>query len=193
MSLDESLSEQDYNIKDELEIRKILEESTEWCFEFTKNERYDYDLHITEWDNEPNTPDDNRTLGYVELERADNKQRSWQTGNFPDSWVYYSFLERKVREYNHRHKRWEGLKDEYQRTVYLKFNHALDNCFAAPITAIYRDGELTKRSDGSYNNTYRKLDFGHPDVAEGLDDCVEFIEKHLSSRPNGQNTTLLDY
>lgn len=191
MSLDHDLGKQSYEIKDELKIRKVLEKHTDWQFEFTKNDKFDYDLRITEWNDEPEGPSDNRILGYVELERSRrDKECSWITGDIPDSWYFYSFLERKVLNYDRVMQTWDGLKEHYNRTVYLKFNHALDNCFAAPITAIYRDGTRTKRSDGTRTNTYRKLRFGHPEVAVGIQDSIELIESHLSQTTPEQETLL---
>lgn len=193
MSLDDGLEKQSYQIKDELEIRKVLEEHTDWQFEFTKNSKFAYDLHITQWSDEPSGPDDCDTVGFVELERSrSDKPKSWVTGDIPDGWYYYSFLERKVREYDYTLCRWGGLKDDYNRTVYLKFNHALNNCFAAPIAVIYRDGERTKRSDGHPKRTTLKLGFGHPEVCVGIDECVSYIKEYLTrTRPNQE--TLLRY
>jgi len=185
----DDLDSQSYEIKDELKIRKVLEQHTEWNFVFNKNTEYQYDLAITEWGSEPTDHSDNEVIGYVELERSRrDKKHSWVTGEIPNTWYYLSFLQRKVRDYDHRRNCWQGLKDDYNRTVYLKFNHALDNCFSAPIEAIHLDGEATKMSDGSYNNTYLKLDSDHPDVRHGVKDSVEFIQKYLTQRKTGQSS-----
>ena len=188
MSLDDGLDKQSYEIKSELKIRKVLESHTDWRYEFTKNDRYDYDLRITEWDAEPGGPEDCRTLGFVELERARNdRPKSWVSGEVPyDDWYYYSFLERKVHTFDYDLWRWGGLKDDSEETVYLKFNHELDNCFAAPIKSIHRDGTRTKRSDGNPKRTTLKLGFDHPDVHTGIEECVSFIQDYLSkpAKPN---------
>jgi len=192
--LTDGLEDQAYEIKDELKIRKTLEAHTAWQFEFTKNDQYAYDLRITEWDRRPRTPDDNQTLGFVELERSRrDKSKSWITGDIPDSWPFLSFLKRKVRKYDHQRGNWRGLKDDHQRTVYLKFNHAMDNCFAAPVEAIHRDGSETKHSDGSYNNSYLSLDEHHPDVYVGVEDCVAFIEEYLHNRDDQDQAQLVDW
>jgi hypothetical protein len=181
--LSADLSDVSYEIKDELQMRKVLEQHTDWMFEFNKHEQYDYDMRIKQWDDKPQTNDDNTVLGFVELERSrKDKEHSWVTGDIPESWNYPSFLMRKVREYDHHQGSWKGLKDNYERTVYLKFNHAQDNCFAAPIEAIHRDGIETKFSDGSYNNSYLKLRFSHSDVHIGIRNCIEFIEEYLEER-----------
>lgn len=183
----DDLGDQSYEFKDELKIRKVLEKHTTWEFEFSKNGQYKYDLAITKWDNEPRNHDDNEVVGYVELERSrKDKEHSWVTGGIPDSWYFLSFLQRKVRSYDHRRESWGGVLDNYDQTVYLKFNHALDNCFAAPIETIYRDGETTPRSTGSYNDTYLKLETDHSEVRFGVDSCVNFIEDYLTRREPGQ-------
>lgn len=186
--LTDGLDKQSYQIKDELQIRKTLEAHTDWQFEFTKNDKFAYDLKITEWAEEPRSDGDKTVIGYVELERSRaDKQHSWITGGIPDGWYYLSFLQRKVREFDYRMRRWDGLKDDYDRTVYLKFNHALDNCFAAPIAAIHRDGTQTKRSDGTPENTYLALDQGHPEVHVGIEECVGFIERYLTRKDPSQS------
>jgi hypothetical protein len=189
IDLTAGLEEQSYDYKDELEIRKILEAHTNWQFEFTKNDQYAYDLRITEWDSQPRSPDDNRTLGFVELERSrSDKDDSWVTGEIPDSWYFYSFLMRKVRKWNPHTQRFGGLKDEFRRTIYLKFNHAMDNCFAAAVADIYHHGQRTPWSDGTKENTYLKLDLSNPAVTVGIEESVGFIESYLSNYSNGQRT-----
>jgi len=186
-TFDEDLDDVSYEIKDELKIRKVLEKHTDWEFEFSKNDKYQYDLTIYQWDDEPQTRDDQEVIGYVELERCRrDKEKSWVMGAVPDEWYYLSFLQRKVRKYDWDTQSWEGLKQHYDRTVYLKFNHAMTHCFAAPIEVIYRDGAQTKRSDGGYNSTYLKLDKDHVDVKHGIQTCVEFVEEYLTRREPGQ-------
>lgn len=181
--LTDGLEKQSYEIQDELKIRKILEAHTDWQFEFTKNSKFEYDLRITQWDDEPDSEDDNRVLGYVELERArKDKPKSWITGDIPDSWVFLSFLKRKVRQFDKVTQSWRGIKEDYDRTVYLKFNHALDNCFVAPIESIYHDGQKTKLSDGSRTNSYLALDMDHPHVRYGVAECVSFVEEFMTRR-----------
>lgn len=189
--LTEGLEDQSYEIKNELEIRKKLEAETDWQFQFEKNGKFAYDLEITGWDDEPRSTEDSHVLGYVELERARaDKPKSWITGDIPNDWPYLSFLQRKVRKYDYEESRWGGLKDDFRRTVYLKFNHGLTNCFAAPIEAIYKDGTRTKKSDGTAENTYLALNKDHNDVYKQIDGCVGFIEDFLTK--NDPEQTGLD-
>lgn len=192
-TFDSDLDEIGYEFKDELKIRKVLEEHTEWDFEFTKNTQYQYDLVIHQWGDKPRTHDDQQVIGYVELERSRrDKEHSWVMGSVPDNWYYLTFLQRKVRDYDHVAESWQGLKDNYDRTVYLKFNHAMTNCFAAPIEVIYQDGTPTKRSDGGYNSSYLKLDKDHPAVEYGISSCVSLIQDYLTRR-GAEQTTLLSW
>lgn len=184
MSLDDDLDKESYEIKGELKMRKQLEAHTDWEFEFTKNDTYAYDMRVYEWDEEPNSPDDRTVFGYIELERA--KKSGWCTGEFPENWVYLTFLERKIRDYDYTRGRWDGLKENYRKTVYLKFNHAMDNCFVAPVASIHRDGWGTKRSTGRPTDTYRGLGFDHQDVRYGIRDAVEFIEEYLNGVDDDQ-------
>jgi len=186
-NLTSGLDEQSYRIEDELKIRKVLEAQTKWSFEFTKNDKFAYDLRITQWDEQPQSPTDNDVIGYVELERSRrDKKHSWVTGELPDSWYFLSFLQRKVRDYDYQRGSWGSLKSDFDRTIYLKFNHALDNCFAAPVATIHQDGKQTKWSDGTPKNTYLALDKDHPDVRHGIDDCVEFIQNYFTRKDPGQ-------
>lgn len=190
----DDLGEQGYEIRDELEMRKVLEQHTDWMFVFNKHEEYEYDMRIKEWDEQPRTNEDSSTLGFVELERSRcDKSKSWITGDIPEDWPFLSFLKRKVLKYDHHQGNWRGLKENYQRTVYLKFNYAMDNCFAAPVEAIHRDGSETKHSDGSYNNSYLSLDEFHPDVYVGIEDCVAFIEEYLHDRSDENQAQLANW
>jgi adenylate kinase family enzyme len=190
----DDLDEQSYEIKDELEMRKVLEQHTDWMFVFNKHEQYAYDMRIKQWHDEPETGEDNHTLGFVELERSRrDKKHSWITGDIPESWPYLSFLKRKIQKYDHDRGSWLGLKENHRKTIYLKFNHAQDNCFAAPVQSIFRDGVETKASDGSFNNSYLELSKKHPDVHVGIQNCVSFIERYLENRADQNQHRLGDW
>jgi len=177
----DDLGEQGYEIRDELEMRKVLEQHTDWMFVFNKHEEYQYDMRIKEWDEQPRTNEDSSTLGFVELERSRrDKDESWITGDIPDNWYYYSFLMRKVRDWDYTAGRWGPLKEDYERTLYMKFNHAMDNCFAAPIPAIVKDGFETKMSDGTREWSFLALSKDHTQVAIGPEACVELITEYLN-------------
>jgi len=182
MSYDDELSDEGYEIVDELQIRGELESGSGWQYEFTKQTKYGYDLELYRWPESPDKPDDRELFGYVELERAsiDKSSCPWVTGDLPDRWVYLSFLKRKVYKWDWNSRRFtDELKPNAHRALYLKFNHSMDNCFIAPISTIARDGTLTKKSDGSRTNTYLSLNASHPEVRVGVSESIEFIEEHL--------------
>jgi hypothetical protein len=160
--------------------RKMLEERTGWRYEFSKNEKFEYDLVVIEWDEEPEDPTDKRVLGYVEIERSrGEKPTHWKTGDIPDCWTLISFLKRKI--YQH-HGWWGEVIPEHDRTVYLKFNHDMTNCFAAPIEAVHADGWETWRSDGSYLGSTHALELDDPRISHGIDECVAFIMVYLRTK-----------
>lgn len=173
-----------FEIQDELKVRKVLESNTDWAFEFTKNDRYAPDLELYQWPDGADRPSDRQLHGYVEIERAQN----WVTGAVPDGWPYASFLKRKVYDWDYTSQSWLGLKDQYQRTLYLKFNHALDNCFVAPVEIIHRDGYPTKASDGSRTGSFLKLRWDHPDVVTGIHSATEFVDDWLAKKDDDQTS-----
>ncbi|AFH22639.1 hypothetical protein OSG_eHP31_00135 [environmental Halophage eHP-31] len=190
MSYDDDLGGDDYDIVNELKIRKKLEAGSDWRYEFTKQTKYGYDLELYRWSESADAPDDRRLFGYIELERASIEKSScpWVTGTLPDGWVYLSFLKRKVHQWDWDIGRFvDDLKPNARRAMYLKFNHSMDNCFIAPITTIARDGSLTKKSDGTRTNTYLSLDPSHPEVRIGVDESISFIEEYLDSFDAGQS------
>lgn len=184
MSYDDELSDEDYEIVNELKLRKKLEAGSDWRYEFTKQTKYGYDLELYRWPPSSDAPDDRELFGYIELERAsiDKSSCPWVTGDLPDAWVYLSFLKRKVYQWDWDTGRFtEELKQNARRALYLKFNHSMDNCFVAPISVIAKDGSLTKKSDGSRTNTYLSLDVSHSEVRTGVNESIEFAEEYLTS------------
>ena len=187
------LSEQSYEIIDELQIRKKVELETDWSYEFTKGGTYKYDLEIHRWPDDASAQEDRELFGFLELERADHQQnKSWVTGDIPDNWSFLSFLQRKVYIWEEDCARYDNgsrvggfsrqtLKPEYRRALYLKFNHAMDNCFIAQIPAIVKDGRETPWTDGTRYNSYLSLSKDHPQIAIGIDECVSFLLEYLNS------------
>lgn len=196
MRFDGHLSDASYEIVDELQIRKKLEERTDWRFEFTKQTKYGYDLELYRWPDDSDRPGDRELIGYFELERADNRNpKSWVTGNIPDGWYFYSILKRKVYSWSkthgacrnegcsHQNVEWGPPKKQSHRAIFLKFNHKMDNCFAVPMPVVIEDGKPTKRSvECDPKNSYRRLPLNHEDVRVGVDNVVGFIDSFLNDR-----------
>jgi len=177
MSFD--LSTQSYEIKDELKIRGILESRTDWSYEFTKNSKYEYDLELFRWRDPPQGPEDRQLAGYVEIERA-NENSDWQSGDIPDHWPELRFCRRKID--NGRPPVWGGPKQNSERTIYLKFNYEVDNCFAAPIPHIRSRGETTywPSNERTRNSAFYALPPDADIISVGMSECVSLISEFLT-------------
>lgn len=189
MSFDrDDLDAQSYEIIEELRVRNILEERTDWQYEFTKNGRYDYDLVLFDWGDSPRDDESRELIGYVEIEVA-NEDSDWQSGEFPSHWDSTNLLARKVYSTERRGAQlsWGRPKSDYWRTVYLKFNHCINNCFAIAIDDAHRavqydDGEINTWYQNSPRNwTFLELNPDDDRITYGVDESVEFITNHLST------------
>jgi len=96
MSLSDPPDDADYDIAPELRMRKLLERMTPYWVEFSKNDRYDYDLECHQW-SASGAEYEKSLMGFVELEHAD----SWDGDDLPENWIYFSALRRKVHQYDH--------------------------------------------------------------------------------------------
>jgi len=179
------LGSQSYEIEDELKVRGILEERTDWNFEFTKNSKYAPDLQLHNWGDEPTQPDDRDLTGYIEIE-VTHTESDWQTGAVPDSWPEIRFLKRKIRQYDYDRRSWGALKQTARQTVYLKFNHELDNCFAAPVERVYYDGYEKSWDGGGPSWEFFCLPPTHDSITYGIHDCVRFIEDYFDQLEDDQ-------
>lgn len=185
------MSSDRYDIQRELEVRKLLEEETEWSFEFTKNEKYAPDLQLHDWGEPPVDAGSRSLIGYVEIEVA-SKSSDWQRGRFPDHWNEASFLRRKIQDWDYDRQNWAGLKPLARQTLYLKFNHQLDNCFMAPVERIYHDYDYrTTRRGAESPNRKQDVYVLHPKnktVVWGVHDCVREIEGWLDKIEDDQHS-----
>jgi len=182
-----NLNEQEYNIEDELKVRRILEEQTEWNYEFTKNSKYAPDLQLHNWGPTPERPDDRNLTGLMEIEVTSEKS-DWQSGDIPDSFTTINFLKRKIRVYDYKKQMWCDVKTGFRNTLYLKFNHQLDNCFVAPVERIYHDGSPFKWKGGGPNWEFYRLHPDHDSITYGIHDSVRFIEEYFDRLDNEQTS-----
>lgn len=167
----------DYDIEPELRARNILEQHTEWDTVINRNDDiYDTDLECYRW-NDGMGEWRRELIGYVEIEQADK----WYGKSYPDNWVYLTFLERKVHDWDSALQRFDGLVNGGEKTVYLKFNQEFTNCFAAPVRDIHLNGSRTKRSDGSRQGSTLALNFEHESIRTGIDECAEFITEYFNN------------
>jgi hypothetical protein len=173
------LSDQSYEIRDELRIRNILEEHTDWQYEFTKNDKYEYDLQLFTWPDPPHEGDDRELAGYVEIERA-NKNSDWQSGRVPGYWPEIRFCRRKIDRGEPPH--WRGPKKNHEQTVYLKFNHEINSCIAASLPDIRNHGEETYWPEGkrTRESAFYALPHRSEHIAYGIIDCIDLVTEHLT-------------
>lgn len=169
-----------YEIDDELQMSQALHARTPYWIRFEQNDQYKTDLVAYGYEEGSRSVDDRVKIGYVELERA--RGDGWNSGEIPTHWYSVSFLKRKIYDYDRAKREWLPCPKtgQYKNTVYLKFNHEMDNCFAAPVRAVWLDSDPSDRSDGTYKNTFRELDFDHPSIRYGVDDSFEFIAEYLA-------------
>jgi len=179
----------DDDIENELKVRKLLEEHTDWSFEFTKNDRYAVDMQLFDWGEPPVDADARSLVGYVEIEVA-NEESDWDTGEFP--WPRVNFLKRKIRLWDWDKNNWGDLKANARKTIYLKFNNQLDNCFAACVERVHQDhqSEWTLGHDSPPHRTQDVLQM-HPEADAlqwGIHDCIGFVETYYSELETEQHS-----
>lgn len=202
----------DYNFHDELKIRKVLEANSDYKFEFTKNpDKKDTDIKFYKWEFD-GVDWIKQHYGYIELERAD----SWVVDNslntqpgqsieftalFPDDWVWSggevpncTFLKRKIYEFDWERGRFTDTpKPNYQRTVYIKFDNSIQECFAAPIIGLLNHATTTPRSDDTqYNGSQVVLPADHSEVYVGLDNVMVFLDEFMNHQSSSQGRFDLD-
>lgn len=163
-----------YNIKEELIIRKKLEYITNWNIEFNENyeNRYDYDLcyfkHIVD-DNEIGYKKD--LIGFVEVEVSPQ----WVNYNIPENWYEISFLKRKCFKFNFNLNEWTNEpKENYEKSIYLKSNIDYTNCFAINIKDIIKDSINSNRNNNTYKGDFLIMDKSK--VKWGWDEIKTLIE-----------------
>ena len=149
-----------YNIEEELRIRKILEELTPWNIELNQNyeDKYGYDLkfykHI---ETKTDTGFKKELLGFIEVEACPPggySARAWTEHKFPD-YLELSFLKRKVFKWDKTNNCWsKEPKEDYEKVIYLKVNPNYTNCYAINLKSLVNNHWISKRSDGTYNNTF---------------------------------------
>jgi hypothetical protein len=183
MSFD--LSKESFELRDELKIRNVLEDHTDWRYEFTKNSKYEYDLQLFQWSDPPRNPDDRKLMGYVEIERT-SRSSDWQSGDLPSHWPELRFCRRKID--TGRPPSWKAPKDNYAQTIYLKFNHSIDNCFAAPLPWIRTYGESVYWPDNkrTRESAFYALPRDSDHIKHGINNCIKLIKEYLTTQRKHQ-------
>ncbi len=171
-----------YDITDELIIRKILEKSSNYKYEFSKNENvYGCDLKMYMY--EPNGNEWSRSLvGMIEVEKA----LTWKGKNIPENWYCISFLKRKLFKYNWSGYEFMDVPKYNDLTFYLKFNKDYSNCFCQRMDVIVDKGKDSYRNtfdsyilESNYNGSYWEVNKEF--VVFGINECIEFITNELKN------------
>ena len=182
MSTPFDLSSQSYNIYNELKARKILEKYTDYHYTFEKNsDKYGFDLLVFRYTDIENNFRKNH-LGYIEVECAVN----WRNFHFPNNWYCVSFLKRKFYDFDFTKRVWINYKKDVDKTIYLKFNHPMNNCFCKEMMYIIQYGKDSARNKkNDYFNSFIELDINQ--VCWGIDRCIYYITDFFINIENSKN------
>lgn len=173
------LNGESYNIKDELQIRKILETHTKYNYIFDKNtDKYGYDIKSYRYTISDNGDYYKDFLGFIEIERS----LRWKTFDIPSNWHHISFLKRKIFQADKENRCFLTTPKFNEKTFYLKFNRDLTNCFIQSMNYIIKHGQESPRNGKNkklswYYDNYLELDLD--EVIYGIVNCLKFIEEHF--------------
>jgi len=161
-----------YDIDNELKIRKKLESMLNYDIELQKTEdKYSWDISCFRY----NTKTNQKTLlGYIELEQSD----TW-IDEYPDFWKYHSFLARKVFKFDWNNNVFliNELKNDWARTIYLIVNKNLTDMICQSIKTISTlNFEYCKVKDRYYNDCYLRINKRNKTIICGQNDCKRFIK-----------------
>ena len=111
--------------------------------------------------------DEQEHAGYVEVARAlNNSPHSWIDGNLPrDDWYFISIPASRI----------NGKATE--KSVFVKFNHSMNNCFAIHLSKVPR--KLTPRSkdaNGDADRNFYTVEFGNNSYVTGIENAARLIE-----------------
>lgn len=166
-----------YDIKDELKIRKILENNNSFEYEFRKNDdKYGYDIEVYEYiliNNEWNR----KLLGYIEVERA----LKWiEENSFPENWYRISLLKRKLFKFDRSKNIFTNEPKYNEITFYLKFNTNYTNCFCERMDKLIEKGKDSNRRTNEldlYYGSYWEVE--KTEVIVGIKNCIDYITKEI--------------
>lgn len=169
------LSTQNYEITDELKIRKILENNTDHKWIFDKNDnKYEYDLKAWKYNIYEDGKYEKIFKGYIEIEVGNGWEEDW-----PDWYKYVSFLKRKIYNFDWDRNEWTNTKENIDKTFYLKFNNKRTDCLCLLIDDILIYGNPSKRDreHDKYRQSFIEVEI--KDVIWGIKNCIEYINHKL--------------
>jgi len=169
---DFNLNNESFDIEPELIVSKIINERSEVIYT-NKNtlDPYGYDLNCFNKIN-------NNFVGYVEVERSKHKI----LGRKGTNWKH-SFLMRKILVYNENQYHDQILKDNADKTIYIKFNknYGLDDCICCCIEDItFFDSEWQRKTGDVRKDLVFRTSQYNSKVAKGIDNCIIYIDKFFN-------------
>ncbi len=170
-----------YDVKAELQVRKMLEKHTGWNFEFTRTaDIYQTDITCLRYAIGDGWTRD--IAGFVEVEESSQ----WHDGVYPPHWRFYSYLKRKVFAYNHNTKVFEECPVENaDKTFYLKVARDLSDCHCSLVSDIHEHAVASiDNRDGlgrdEYNRVMLRLKMDSPFVCRGWEQSICAIKSKFS-------------
>ena len=168
-----------YEIDSELIVRKMLENNTNYTYEFQKNGKYDYDIGVYKYYLQAGSYK-KVNICYIEVELSE----AWITG-YPEFWHNYSFLRRKVNVFDYKNNQFTSkLKDNAEKTLYIIFNKTMTDSAAMPIKdipgACYSKFQNVTGTNSIHDNTFYRTPLTSNNVTRGLESCFELIRKFIA-------------
>ena len=169
------LSTQNFEISDELQIRKILEKNTGFNWIFDKNDdKYAYDLKAWRYDVFKDGRYNKNFMGFIEIEVGNGWVDQW-----PENYYCVSFLYRKIYKFDWDKKEQIGLRKDADRAFYLKFNSSQTNCFCLKISDIDQIGTPSRRNKENEKYNYSFMEVDTNGVIWGVKNCIEYIAENF--------------
>jgi len=175
-------TENPYDISPELKIRKILEYSFDYTYEFRKNDnRYGYDIICYKYFIHDDGGFEKLPVVFIETEVSYNID--W-ISDLQENWKWYSFLARKVLKFNSDNDCFtDELKENADKCVYLKFNRYFKDCFCCDMNTISKFDKIywpgyTNENDG-YNHAFLRTSLDDKRVIRGIPESMEFIKNFI--------------
>jgi len=166
-----------FDIPDELKIRKKLEQILNYTIELQKNDdKYGYDISCYRYDTKTNKK---CLIGYIELEVSD----TW-IDVYPDFWKYHSFLARKVFKFDwNKNEFTDELQDNYANTIYLIMNQSMTDMICQSIKNISKlNFRYCNVKDRYYNDCYLRIRKKNKKIICGEDNCSKFIQQFFEEQ-----------
>lgn len=167
-----------YEIDLELVIRKVLETNiTDYTFEFQKNDDpYSYDIKCYKYYIREGGDYNKELIAYVEVEISEHWKDEW-----PSYWKTYSFLARKVLEYENGKFIEDKLKEGAEKTIYLIFNKNCTDCFCCEIKIIKNfNFEHVPVTGNYYSDCFLRTSLYEKRVIRGVENSMRYIERYLN-------------